>query len=338
MIKKLCLGMFIVLCISLLASCTDSSDGNTDTTADDGITEVFNDTSVPDTENYVPDDTTAQENTLTLPTKEDWDALGLVNGVWYNIYDAVDALLSGDIDEFERLCGVAPGVYESLRGMVITEYSLTSEEIVYTRNGDKRIFPILEIEVEKSNSDYFTPGIHTLAFDEGLFLMFAKRDEFYLPSEYPFAESYMVNLVSDRDFYPILGENRSQFGLCDFIVSRLNKLAGDYEPRTEEEIRSYAEKYLGVDGDTLNIEQTLEKVDGGYQTIGRGGGAFMFTVLSEKVIDGINVVTVRYWADYSKTVPSRTVEFHMELLDGEYRPIKSVILEDSDFDTVFPST
>lgn len=338
MIKKFCLGMVFVLCISLFASCTDLSGGHTDTTADESITELFNDTSAPDTENYVPDDTTAQENTLVLPTKEDWDALGLGDGVWYGIYDAINALLSGDIDEFERCCGVAPGVYESFRGMVITDYTLAAQEFPCTFfTFDPGKLPVLTIEVSESDSDYLSPGTHELVFEEGIALVFGKRDQldqFSHSAEYPRAASYILTLGSDRDFAPISAENRRQFGLCDFIVWRLNTLADNYELRSEAEIREYAEKYLGVDGDTLDFNG-LEKYDGGYQMLGRGVGCYAFTVLSEEVIDGINVVTVQFYADYSGIIPSRKVEFHMELLDGEYRPIKAVILEDSDFETAY---
>ncbi len=286
-------------------------------------------------------DTTANTHeisvpSLTLPTEEDWEALGLGDGVWYyNMYNAVNALLSGDVDAFERFCGVAPGVYESFRGMVITDYTLTAEEFACTFfTFDPGKLPVLKIEVSESNSDYLTPGIHELVFDEGIVLSFGKRDKLSHSVEYPRAGSYVFTLGSDRDFDPISAEDRRQFGLCDFIVWRLNTLAGDYELRSEDEIREYAEKYLGVDGDTLDF-RGVEKYDGGYRMVGRGGGGYVFTVLSEEVVDGINVVTVQFFADYSKIIPSRKVEFHMELLDGEYRPIKTVILDDSNFETAW---
>ena len=280
------------------------------------------------------------ESTLTLPTIEDWEAIINDDRVWWNgIYDVINALLSGDIDEFERCLGVNPGVYESFRSMVITDYKIGVKDIPYYFDPSiSRPLPILTIQVAESHSDYLTPGTHELVFEEGLWITFSKREEINLPTEYLSATSYISYLGSDRDFYSILGENRRQFGLPDFIVGRLNWLADDYEPRTAEEIREYAEKYLGVDGDTLRLEHFLEKVDGGYQCVGRGGGSYEFKVLSEDVIGGVNVVTVQFYADYSGIIPSRKVEFHMELLDGEYRPIKSVILSDSVYETAYWST
>lgn len=335
----------MLLTAFLLSSCEwfhTTVDDTPDTLDTEGVT----DTTAPDT-NDTPDtsdtaDTTEPDTTdfaLTLPTEADWEALGfnVSDGAWSSTYEAVNALLTGDIDTFAKCCSVPANVYDSLRGIVISDYTLSGEEIFYFSNA--RLFPILEITVAESNSDFLHVGVHKLVFDEGLYLMFAKYEDFpQTGSDFPFATSYMNALHSDRDFYSVQGEGRRQFGLCDFIVTRLNALAGDCELRSEAEIRAYAEKYLGVDGDTLIIENTLEKYDGGYQLIGRGGGPYRFTVLSEEVVDGVNVVTVQFFADYSKTVPSRTVEFHMEMLDGEYRPIKTVILEDSEFRTVYFST
>ncbi len=320
----------------------DTSEDNTtvadatDTTLNDTLEDV---TTVFDTADTAADTDEIVTSTMTLPTVEEWKALvDADNGWWNDTYDAINALLSGDIDEFERLCGVAPGVYESFRGMVITDYKISFENIPYNFDPNQsREMPILTIEVAESNSDYLTPGTHELAFDEGLWMTFSKREYMNSSTEYPRATSYILMLGSDRDFDPISTENRRQFGLCDFILWRLNTLAGNQELRSEAEIREYAEKYLGVDGDTLAF-RGVEKYDGGYQMVGRGGGGYVFTVLSEEVVDGINVVTVQFYADYSGIIPSRKVEFHMELLDGEYRPIKTVILEDSDFRTAFWST
>lgn len=330
--KNIILTALLFSLVLLFCACGGEGTDTPDTT--DDTTDLTDTTDATDTtDTTVIDD----EPSLTLPTEADWDAIRPYSWSSNNTYRAIVALLSNDIKTFAKCCSVSHEVYESLRGMVITEYKLSSEEIFYISNA--RPFPILEIEVAESNSEFFTVGAHKLVFDEGLVLRFIKYDEFLREgsgspekgSEFQFAASYIHALGSDRDFQSILAEGERQFGLCDFIVGRLNTLAGDYEVRSEAEIRAYAEKYLGVDGDTLRFGQTLEHYDGGYQRIGRGSASKPFTVLSEEVVDGVNVVTVRFFADFSKTVTSRVVEFHMELIDGEYRPIKTVIVEDTEF-------
>ncbi len=324
----------------------DTGTDSQNTTVYDDIT---NDTeeSTDDTTADTSEDTTTSPNAtdeagveLVLPTKEEWDALEFGYDASYDSYNAICALLAGDIDGFARVCGVNPEVYESMKTVKIASYKMYCEDIAdpYIPNRFNK-HPVLEIEVTQSENEFLSVGTHQLVFDEGLYLTFCKREDFgKIDTETTAAYSYVCHVGSDSDFYSILGEGRSQFGLSDFIVARLNAIAGDYEPRTAEEIRAYAEKYLGVDGDTLALDWSLEKVDGGYIRIGRGSASDVKTYLGEEIRDGVTVVTVQFFADYSKTVPSRKVEFHLGMLDGEYYPIKTVILEDSEFRTVYFST
>lgn len=260
------------------------------------------------------------------------------------IFYTIRAFLRSDVDDFAKRCGVNSTVYNSLRGMKFGTYRLYREEI--PAEGDPqntRGYAVLEVEILESQNDALCAGTHRLVFHEGLAITFTPLDEFKRYSSAPAetvspAQRYVMHVGSDRDFYHILGENRSQFGLCDFIMARLNAMAGNYEPRTAEEIRAYAETYLGVDGDTLNIEGSLDKQGDGYIRIGRGSTSYVYTFVSEEIHDGITVVTVQFWADYSHIVPSRLVEFHLEWMGSEYRPVKTVILEDSEFKTALYST
>ena len=260
------------------------------------------------------------------------------------IFYTIRSFLRSDVDDFAKRCGVNAKVYDSLRGMKFGTYRLYREEIPAVGDPQNtRGYAVLEVEILESQNDALCAGTHRLVFHEGLAITFTPLDEFKRYSSAPAgtvspAQRYVMHVGSDRDFYHILGENRSQFGLCDFIMARLNAMAGNYEPRTAEEIRAYAETYLGVDGDTLNIETSLYKQDGGYIRIGRGSASYEYTFVSEEIRDGITVVTVQFWADYSHIVPSRLVEFHLEWMGSEYRPVKTVILEDSKYATATYST
>ena len=260
------------------------------------------------------------------------------------IFHTIRAFLRADVDDFAKRCNVNSKVYDSLRGMKFGTYRLYREEI--PAEGDPqntRGYAVLEVEILESQNDALCAGTHRLVFHEGLAITFTPLEDF---KRYPSAPAetvspaqiYVGQLNSDTDFYRIQGDHRTQFGLCDFIVTRLNAMAGNYEPRTAEEIRAYAETYLGVDGDTLNIEGSLDKQGDGYIRIGRGSTSYVYTVVAEEIRDGITVVTVQFWADYSRIVPSRLVEFHLEWMGSEYRPVKTVILKDSEFKTAVYST
>lgn len=255
----------------------------------------------------------------------------------------IRALLDGDVDAFAKRCGVTADVYEHMRGMKIGSYRLYSEEIAsYDDPTETRTYPVLEFEVTESNTSVFPVGTNRLVWDEGLAVIFTPREQFRFYSRaYNPAQDDSVSSAS-RYISALFTEDFSwatdEYHRYRFIVSRLNTLAGDYEPRTEEEIRAYAEKYLGLTVNPEYLSQVLMAEDGGYQLIGRGGGPYLRTDVSEEVRDGITVVTSVFWADYSMTVPSRKVEFHLELLDGEYKPVKTVVLEDYGFQTVYFST
>ena len=103
---------------------------------------------------------------------------------------------------------------------------------------------------------------------------------------------------------------------------------------TAKEICDYAEKYLGIKAEDIDFEHSaIQKKNGKYFILGHGGNSRVNDFISEEIIDGITVVTVRFYADHSKLVQSRLVEFHLKLIDGEYSPVKAVIMEDSEFYT-----
>ncbi len=262
---------------------------------------------------------------------------------WYNteLQFALSAFLRNDWEQFAKLCDVEPEVYAHMQGMEISDYTLSKEmipDLYYPENVNP--YPVLTFTVTESQNEVFIKGEHTLIWDHGLHLSFASREAFHTPvRDMSMAERYVFDVHSDRDFSRILAEGMSQWGLCDYIIGRLNVLHGNHEPRTAEEIGDYAEKYLGVDRNTLSFEYTVDRTeDGRYVRIGGGLTSYYHTFLSEEIHDGITVVTVQFWADPSQTVPSRKVEFHLELIDGEYKPLHTVILEDSPFKTATAST
>ena len=254
------------------------------------------------------------------------------------------AFLRNDFARFAMLCGVKSEVYAHMENMKISEYTLTRQQLAAVDDPNVvNPYPVLTFTVTESQSDVFPVGEHTLVWYNGLFLTFTFMEDFqyFVANTTPMsmAEKYLLDVYSDRGFESILKEGKRQEGLCDFIIARLDAIHGNHDPRTAEEIGDYAEKYLGVDRSTLNFENKVDKTpDGRYVRIGRGRPYHIYTLQSEEIRDGITIVTLQFFADASQTVPSRKVEYHMELVDGEYKPVEAVILEDSPFDTEYYST
>lgn len=266
--------------------------------------------------------------------------LGVPEGHEY-LYETMRALVNGAIDVFEDRCGVGVGVYEDLRGIEIGDSEIYFEGFPVVEDGSiVEECPVLKLEVISGESKILPVGTHELVFFDGMYTTFVKKDEFKWPGEHTNdispAVRYVYDVGSDRDFESVKKEGLRLFGLCDFIIGRLDYISGTYGSKTEEEIKAYAEKYLGVSGDELVFDDNkILKLDDGYAMLGRGGSSHVSNVISEEVRNSITVVTMQFWADHSKFVPSRKVEFHMELVDGEYKPIKTVIIEDSEFATAY---
>lgn len=296
--------------------------------------------SVADSTESAAPETSAEQETDHESETEPETVLGIPEGIDPYVYEAMCALIDGAIEVFEYNCGVEAGVYEDLCDMEIGDFEIYFESFPVVEDGSiMQECPVLKIEVISSESKILPVGIHELVFFDGMSTTFTKKEDFKWPQagikETSAAVGYIYAVDSDRDFESIKKEGLRPFGLCDFIIGRLDAMSGKYGPRTEEEIKAYAEKYLGVSGDELVFGDKICKIDGGYQMLGRGGSSYVSSVISEEVTpEGITVVTMQFWADYSKYVPSRKVEFHMELVDGEYKPIKTVIIEDSEFESV----
>ncbi len=137
--------------------------------------------------------------------------------------------------------------------------------------------------------------------------------------------------TSAEDYVDSLFYKSARFGICDFIVGRLDRLAGDNNLRSAEEIREYAAVCLGLAPDTLVLEHQLEARDGGYVRIGRGVNIPPVSILGEETRGDTTVVTVCCWADQSKTVEAMPVEFHLVRTAIDWKLTDTVIVCDNGF-------
>jgi hypothetical protein len=258
------------------------------------------------------------------------------------LFYAIRAFLENDISGFAKFCNVPEEVYECYKGMKISDYMIYSEEFVSKEDPKyNRKFIVVDFEVTESNNDIFKVGKHSLVFDGIGYVTFTPKDEFeiYTEPELSFAEHYIWSMLFEG-MDVILEEGKVRRGIASFIVYRLTTLSNNSDFYfTEDEIRDYAEKYLGLDRDYVYIGQNLQKNENGeYALAGGGSYNLVRSTVSAEVRNGITVLTVNYWADYSKTVISRTIEYHLEMLDMEFRPIKWEIIYDSGFNTAYYST
>ncbi len=287
------------------------------------------------TQNYVTTDITAETTTIadttdavqpeSMPPTRD-----VIHSAWSNLdsnssfdvewrTDFTLALLYGDGSALAELLGVPTEVYACYDGIVITDWGVKLLPIEYY--GSTLDMTVLDITVAESRVPALPAGEHSLVLEEGMSRTFTPIESLVTePPEYSSAESFVRSVIIRTD----------DFG-CDFIVSRLNSIADNQEPRTAEEIIEYARVCLGVELTEATIRANLEKVDGGYMRYGRGVNVALSTFAGEEVRGDTTVVTVRFWADYSQTVEARTVEYHLVPTDIDWKLVDTVTVCDSNF-------
>ena len=295
----------------------------------------------------MPDKTTVlnfKVQEISGPVYPIWEDINMSESDWNefsdkHFYDVIRAFTEGDIDEFSKLTGTPAEVYESLESIRIGEYK-TYIEYIPANNDPENIkkFPAIEFEVTESDCEIFPVGKHTLVYNASYVTVLTHKQNMEWLTKMPEVESgtvsakeYISDMCSDSDFWIF---NAGKY-LVEKIIVRMDTAFGESKDGyTAKEICDYAEKYLGIKADEIDFEHSaIQKKNEKYFILGHGGNGSAKDFVSEEIIDGITVVTVRSYADHSKLVQSRLVEFHLKLIDGEYSPVKAVMLEDSEFYT-----
>lgn len=287
-----------------------------------------------------PETTAAPDPTVHMQTVDEaWAALGLPDyEIW--IRDCARALVAGDGAALAKTLGVPTEVYACYDGMVVTDWALRRETISAVDDpAQTRDMAVLDLTIASGGSEVLGPGEHSLVFVGELFAYFVPREDYQWKAEpnrstMSAAGNYVRTVISlagsgEDCFDALLTPGKMQFGQADFIIARMGTLDRQYDkPRSAEDIRAYAETCLGMDGASIDFIG-VQAVDGGYVQYGRGGYSAICDFVGEETRDGVTVVTVQFWADYSRTVKSKRMEYYLELGEPDFKPVKVVTLEDS---------
>ena len=234
--------------------------------------------------------------------------------------DVTCALLTGDGAALAEILNIPPEVYVFYDSLEINDWSVRNATIENYNPTNE--YPLLDITVAASDVPGLPVGEQTLFIEVyPQYVITVLDDGKYPMQEYSSAQSFVRSRI---DYEP-------RFGICDFIVGRLDTLAGNYEPRTRDEIEEYAKVCLGLEPDELKIDEELFAEGGGYQRYGRGGISYVTTMLGEEVRGDMTVVTVIFWADFSRTVEAKVVEYYLEPTDIDWKLTDTLTIRDSRF-------
>ena len=270
---------------------------------------------------------------VTITDVEDWDVFGLDTPKENDYrYNAIKAFLERDTEKLEQWAGAADGAYDVYKSFVFGGYAVTLSKThpVYPENESTAGFVLFDFTLTESDSDVLAPGVYRTVLDDGIVLNFIRLNEDGTRAvdvefgEHGSAARYVYSTHAED--FDALTSGAHVDG--DFIIMRLDALAGDFTYVSADEMKAYAAKYLG-DDDYEIIESEVDKTDEGYCRIGRGSLVVASTLVSEEKDGDSAVVTVQFWADFSYTVKSKLVEFRLIYLDGEWKPLSSKTLEDT---------
>ncbi len=331
----------LVLAVLVLASCSPAITPPAPTTTAPVTTDTPATTA--------PEVTTPSESTVPSPTlaqlvDDACAALSLPDyAAW--IRDTTLALISGDGVALAKTLGVPEESYACYNGMAVSDWALRREAIPAADDPTQvREMIVLDLTILSGGSEVLGPGEHSLVFVGELFAYLVPREAYAwrvnpVGGKQSAAENYLWAVFDyagfgEDCFHVLRTPGLTQFGMADFIIGRLGALDGRHDrPRTADAIRAYAEACFGIDGASVPLTG-VQTVEGGYTRYGRGGSGVICDFVGEETRDGVTVVTVQFWADYSRTVESKRMEFHLRPGAIDFVPVKVVTLRDSGLITV----
>ncbi len=247
--------------------------------------------------------------TDSITSLADYKLLGA--DFYESYYQFTEALIDGDTAKMEELSMYPAGTFDSYKGVSFTFQSIT-------REAETGRF-ILTAEVSEGH-EVIPSGTQRFYYCE-----YPRRglEPILEPTASNATEasatlSRLLNMTMKYDL--------NEMEVTEYIIDCLCRKTGR-TAFTEGEIVEYAKKCFGAEDFTPNEHF---KSDGLYTSLAHGGTHIYHDVISTNCApeSGIYRVTVRFYADYAKTVYSHLIEYRMVKLDGDFAFIGQKIDED----------
>ncbi len=246
----------------------------------------------------------------TITSLEDYKLLG--PDFYESYYEYTRALIDGDTAKMEDLSMYPEGTLDSYKDVRFTFKSVT-------REAETGRF-ILTAEV--SEGHVVIPG-----GTQQFYYCEYPRCALVPILEPPAPNATEASAELSKLLNMTMKFNLDEMEVTEYVIDCLYRKTGKTN-FTENEIVEYAKKCFGVDSFTPNEHF---KRDGVYTSLAHGGNHIYHDVISTNYGDesGIYSVTVRFYADYAKTVYSHLIKYTMVKLDGDFSFLAQYIEEES---------
>ncbi len=229
----------------------------------------------------------------------------------------IRAFVTGDVDTLELVCGVEKGMYADYRTLELSSWAVWIDP-AEDRGPLRFAFVPTHSDVEAFPTDVRTEG----TVYEGLMGAYFSRSG--ASPSFGEAADELYDLLSNHILLDLPTTDEmdypTRFALSCYICDKLGNT-----DLTEENIRDYAEKHFGIEDFTP---------DGAHVGShgGHGGSHQFLDIVGSEEKDGETVVTVQYYADWSKTVNSGTWQYTMRKTDDGWSFTGSEEIRHSDYE------
>ena len=238
-------------------------------------------------------------NADSITSLEDYKQLG--PDFYECYYEYTRALLTGDTAKMEELSMYPAGTFDGYKGVHFTFKSIT-------REAETGRF-ILTADVSEGH-EVLPSGTQRFYYCE-----YPRRAlEPILEPSAPNATEASAELSKLLNM--TMKYNLDEMEVTEYIIDSLYRKTGKAS-FTEGEIVGYAKRCFGVEAFTPNQHFMT---DGAYTSLAHGGNHIYHDIIGTNYASdsGISTVTVRFYADYAKTVYSHLIEYQMKKLDGDF--------------------
>lgn len=240
------------------------------------------------------------------------------------------AFLSKDTKELEELCFCKEGMYESYKTLEISKWIASVENDKYGNEIISFSFSLSDSKVDglpakDGNGNVIFYNFNIIDGIAGVSL--------YNPNEKAItqtAEKALNSLIGSHIITDIPKSDEMsdalRWNLTCYICSQICKEGS----KTLEEMKEYAQKCFGIED---FVPDNCHMSDGLYTDVGHGGARQYFEIVKHEYIsEDRTEITVRYFADASKTIFSHSYVYAMYVNDGDWCFISSKRVNDSQYE------
>lgn len=256
----------------------------------------------------------------------------MVPYVWH--IDYLTAIKSGDTARLEQMSGgLTAGMYDSYKSLKFAEGDYF--EIIHLGDLNKPFY--WHVTITESEVPGLPAGDYVFRLDEGIRGVTLNRENAQSVEIHNYGvRSDLLTWLGTCGMYEIPDWGDWNAAVAEGRLSEniyavaFDYLSCRYGPMTAEQINDYGYRAFGIDElfSHLGLDKnSYEYANGKYGVAGHGGEIWSYDIVDCNFVGESASVTVQFWADWSKTIPSHriTYRFGIDVPEDGGLPVNSIV-------------